>query len=332
MLPCPLPGDRCLDGRDAVLTQKNGSVWIARFLGHARLLIGIGFEAANFVGSICTELRYYVASATTAWLTLIGVIAILVVAAICFVNFKSAYAMEIVSMAEIGITASPEPIVIRDAAPDIEPGLAGLSIIALPFESRLVRGRAASFSNFCFWRDDDISGKPDLTKIKTFFFRVFAIFHNDPPGHLSRRQVAGVVNNDIAGDSLIMPSIWANPARLDADKSTLQFGKRSFCGSRMLLAGFRRGFGGDNSLTGFAHLTISDNREPACEEPKENSGEDGELSVIRQSPILYSLFIFPFLLLWGGLGGYYFYYERNFLSAMFFGAGMLEIVLIFWLI
>ena len=55
-------------------------------------------------------------------------------------------------------------------------------------------------------------------------------------------------------------------------------------------------------------------------------------SGVREFPILFSFLFVALLALWGGFGGYYFYEKRDLLSSTFFGIGLLQIILILWLI
>jgi hypothetical protein len=85
-------------------------------------------------------------------------------------------------------------------------------------------------------------------------------------------------------------------------------------------------------FTGVPHLKISYDDQATSRQSEKQGGEEEKLGVIGKSPILYSLLFLPILYLCGGLGGYFFYSRRAWLSTMFFMLGVLDIALVMWLV
>jgi hypothetical protein len=153
--------------------------------------------------------------------TLVGVVSVLVVAPCVGVNALGAVERaQVVAMTEEGMAFLTEPILVVDPPPHVQPafGLARIKVGNLQEISCIEVSTALSRSAFGYEQD---------SSLKNSYFKVFPLVGRvsraiNEPCHVFCGQIAGIMNDDLAGKPLGVIKKSVNVARLNTQISALE--------------------------------------------------------------------------------------------------------------
>jgi len=153
--------------------------------------------------------------------TFVCAISVLVVAAVLCGDVEKGSAAQIVSMTKSYPSAVLETVVVSDFPEDKKPSFVRFGV-DFKVVKRFAISRLRPFFRSSFWSKDNIPLQDTNAEKLLGFGPVFAEFPVNKPAYMTGGQISGVVDENIASDTVVVARKWANAAGFYADIGTLK--------------------------------------------------------------------------------------------------------------